>query len=698
MPSKRKILVVEDNPINRLMLCGILASEYEVLEAENGQLAFDILERSKEDISLILLDVMMPVMDGHAFLNKMKEDTRYASIPVIVTTQNESEADEITALSHGAADFVVKPYKPKIIRHRVASIINLRETAAMVNLIQYDRLTGIYSKEFFYQKVREVLLANPDKQYDIICSDIEKFKLINDIFGVPAGNQLLCQVAKQCREFSGELGICGRFEADRFACLLEHTYQYTDDVFAKAEARINAMSPGKNVVMKWGVYPISDRLPTVEQMCDRAFLAVQSIKGQYGQHMAYYGDELRRKMLWERVVTDGMEVALEESQFEVYLQPKYRICDKSLIGAEALVRWNHPEWGIQPPAQFIPLFEKNGFITKMDQFVWNRAGEILQEWREKGYPLIPLSVNVSRADIYHTNLSDILLEIVKKYNIPISAFHLEITESAYTEDPKQIIDTVGYLRTLGFVVEMDDFGTGYSSLHMLSEMPVDILKLDMKFIQSETAKPVSQGILQFIMSLARWMNLSVVAEGVEKEEQLEHLRKIGCDCVQGYYFAKPMPVSEFNKLLEQKKLSADTKDLPEELIRKEEQQPVLLVIDEDAAYCKAVQKTFGSRYKVVDSPDSNTALTAIAFFQSRIIAVILSMTLPKDEGNQVLEVLMREKPYWKIPVIVTGKADAELEKKVLKAGADDFAVKPHLQESLDLRLQHVIRHDFEREG
>lgn len=548
MISQKKILIVEDNIINRMMLKEILASEYSVLEAENGQEALEVLKVHGEGISLILLDIIMPVMDGYTFLSHVKANSAYSAIPVIVTTQSENESDEVTALSNGAADFVAKPYKPQVILHRVASIIHLRETAAMINLIQYDRLTGLYGKEFFYQRVKEILLQNPEKEYDIICSDIVNFKLVNDIFGISAGDQLLCRVAEQYRKVVGADGICSRFNADQFACLVEHR-RYTDETFIRVASEINALSSVKNVVVKWGIYTIKDRELTVEQMCDRALLAAHSIKGQYSKYFAEYDDELRSHLLWEQSVTDGMEPALAEGQFEIYLQPKYRIIDNGLSGAEALVRWNHPEWGLQPPAQFIPLFERNGFITKLDQFVWDQACAVLRDWDDKGYPLISISVNVSRADIYNADIADILTKTIHKYGLPPSRLHLEITESAYTEDPKQIIDTATHLRELGFVIELDDFGSGYSSLNMLHKMPVDILKLDMKFIQSETAKPVSQGILRFIMELARWMNLSVVAEGVETEEQLERLRETGCDYVQGYYFAKPLPVKDFEALI-----------------------------------------------------------------------------------------------------------------------------------------------------
>ena len=533
MPAKRTILIVEDNEINRMMLSELLSSEYMVLEAENGQQALDVLERKKDEISVILLDITMPVMDGYTFLSIAKEDPSLASIPVIVTTQSDSEADEVAALSHGATDYVAKPYKPQIILHRVASIIHLRETAAMINQFQYDRLTGLYSKEFFYQRVRETLRQNSGQNYYLICSDIVNFKLINDVFGVAAGDRLLCGIADMYRRYVGEGGICGHLDADRFACLLEFDDVFTEQMFISANEEINRLQNAKNVAVKWGIYSVGNQNVTVEQMCDRALLAARSIKEQYGVYYAAYDDKLRDELLRQQAIIDSMETALKEGQFLVYLQPKYRIWDETLAGAEALVRWKHPEWGFQSPAEFIPLFEKNGFITKLDQFVWDKTCFYLRKWDEEGYPPIPVSVNVSRADIYHADIADIMMRTVTKYGLTPSRLHLEITESAYTEDPGQIIETVRHLRELGFVIEMDDFGSGYSSLNMLNQMPIDILKLDMQFVQSETAKPMDQGILQLIMELARRMHLSVVAEGVETKTQLDRLSETGCEYVQG---------------------------------------------------------------------------------------------------------------------------------------------------------------------
>ena len=684
MFSRKKILVVEDNALNRSLLCQILSADYDVEEAENGQEALGVLRQFGEGISLILLDIIMPVMDGYTFLSIMKADPSYSSIPVIVTTQNDAESDEVAALSHGATDFVAKPYKPQIILHRVAGIIRLRETAAMINMIQYDRLTGLYSKQYFYQQAGEVLLRNPDQQYDIICSDIENFKLINDVFGVKAGDRLLRGIGNAYAERLKGIGICGRLNSDQFACLLKHRDDYTDDMFIEASILTNGLLDIHNIVMKWGIYNVEDRSVSIEQICDRALLAARSIKGQYGKYFAIYDDTLRNQLLREQAITDSMESALSQNQFLVYLQPKYRIKDEVLVGAEALVRWNHPVWGFLSPAEFIPLFEKNGFITRLDRFVWEKACAVLHDWDERGYYPMSVSVNVSRADIYNEDLADTLVKIIEKYDLDPSRLHLEITESAYTENPKQIIDTVTTLRELGFVIEMDDFGSGYSSLNMLNDMPIDILKLDMKFIRSEMAKPKSQGILQFIINLASWMNLSVVAEGVETKAQLLRLTEIGWDYVQGYYFAKPMPCQEFEGLLDEYRGAGIEEPSTDTEIRNE--LPVLLVADGDEDYRNMVHQAFEGRYRVAGTGDCTDTLAFIAKHKD-IAAVILSLTLPGPDGFKVLKTIQKDRNLWNLPIITTSGPDPELEYMALELGADDFIAKPHLMQSLSKRIQ-----------
>lgn len=546
--QKKRVLVVEDNELNRELLSQILSREYQVLEAENGRAALDILREYKGNVSLIFLDVIMPVMDGYAFLDHLRADSSLALIPVVVTTQSNSEEDEVNALSHGATDFVPKPYRPKIILHRAANLIELRENAAMVNQFMYDRLTGVYSREYFYQKVRERLAESSGVPYAIVGSNVENFKVYNDIFGTGAGDQVLRRIAENGRTMVGEDGLCARYGADRFLYLLRQD-QVSD--WLRQNGTPGKIANVKNIVLKWGVYKITDRTVPVEKMCDRAFLVADSIKGHYNQWVAVYDDVLRDKLLREQAITESMEAALTEGQFAVYLQPKYWLQDDTLAGAEALARWIHPELGFLAPAEFIPLFEKNGFITRLDRFVWEQTCKLLRAWREKGYPALPVSVNVSRADVYQEDLPETLSNLVKQYGIEPGQLHLELTESAYTENPGQIITMVDELRRRGFVIEMDDFGSGYSSLNMLSQVRFDILKLDMQFIQTETAKPGEMSLMRFVVKLAKWMNLSTVAEGVETKAQVERLREVGCDYAQGYFFSRPLPVEKFEALMKQ---------------------------------------------------------------------------------------------------------------------------------------------------
>lgn len=688
--QKKHILIVEDNDINRIMLGEILSEEYQVLEAENGKVALDILMEYKDKINLILLDLMMPVMDGYAFLDHVKQDEELALIPVIVMTQGGSEEDEVSALAHGATDFVPKPYRPRVILHRVASIIKLRETAAMINQFKYDRLTGMYSKEFFYQKVREILDANPDKDYTIVCSNIENFKLYNDTFGREAGDRLLKESAKGMQMYIGDEGICGRYGADRFMCMRESGQEKSDREHIFGSTSSNIEKKIENLSVKWGIYEITDRTVPVEKMCDRALLAAENIKGQYNIPSAVYDDNLRNKLLREKAITDAMEKALENGEFLVYYQPKYSLNDDRMSGAEALVRWVHPEWGFMNPGEFIPLFEKNGFIPRLDKYIWEQVCIKLREWKEKGYGLLPVSVNISRADVYHLDLADTLLTITQKYGVNPELLHLEITESAYADNPNQIIATVDNLRKLGFIVEMDDFGSGYSSLNMLNQMKIDVLKLDMEFMRNEMTKPSNQSILRFVVSMAHWMNLSVVAEGVESKAQVDRLREIGCDYVQGYYFAKPMPVNEFEDLFKKQKNNSSISI--SRVIRRERERGKLLLVDEDAEYREKVQNTFKGQYEVLKAYDAESALECIAEAgNDAVSAVILSLALPEDGAAKLLKVIRENPVYWKIPVLATIPSGEDVDELPMMLETEDFLCKCHPQTDLRRRVERLIR-------
>lgn len=695
MGLRKKILIVEDNEFNRALLVEILSSQYETLEAENGKVGLEILEREKEAVSLILLDIVMPVMNGYEFLDALKANPAIASIPVIVTTQNEGENDEIAALERGASDFVAKPYKAKVILRRVASIIHLRENATMLNLFQKDRTTGLFSKEYFCQQAEKILRSNPNKTYDIICSDVENFKLINDAFGMQGGNKVLKTMGGICQKSTDSLGgICSRFHADQFVSMIEHTEGYSDELYEALTAETREKCGISNIVIKWGIYQTGDRKISVEQMYDWALQGARSIKGQYGRYYAFYDDKLRSEMLRDQAILDCMEEALEQGQFQVKLQPKYKAAGGLFTDAEALVRWCHPEWGMQSPAVFIPLFERNGFITKLDQYVWEKVCQLMQQWDKEGLEPVNISINVSRADVYNVNLVDTLLDLVKRYNIAPKRLHLEITESVYTESPEDIIQNVTRLREKGFVVEMDDFGSGYSSLNMLNRMPMDILKLDMQFIRTEMEMPESRRTLRYIIGLAHWLNLSVVAEGVETKEQLEHLRNLGCDYIQGYYLAKPMDPADFEELFRQQIPEQEKKDQTFQLIgEKKEKKGILLLVDNREEKRQQLEKLFEDSYELVTAVNETEVLWNIEGFGNRISAFLISMAAVRERDNSVWKSIQREKKVWKTPVLVMGDENEHTEEEALEMGADDFVFDTRLGRSFRLRVEKMLRRE-----
>lgn len=688
MTHKKTILVVDDNLLNREMLVAILEDKYKVLQAGNGAEALEILYTDAGiEVALILLDVIMPEMDGYTFLDKIKCDRELSLLPVIVLTQNSGEADEVEALAHGATDFVPKPYRPQVIRHRIESLINFRETAAMVNQFRYDRLTGLYSKQYFFEKAEEKLADNPDKKYCIVCCNIENFKLFNDTYGVAAGDEVLKEIAQTIRSMMDDDGVYGRFGGDRFIFLIESDKEMLDRRnFGMPKAHLS--DDMKKTLMRWGIYKITDRSLTVAQMCDRAIIAVNSIKGQYNKFFAEYDDVLRNKLIREKKITDAMETALRQNQFTVYLQPKYSLSDKAMVGAEALVRWIHPEWGVIPPNEFIPLFEKNGFIFLMDAYIWEKVCAILRDWKLKGYAQVPISVNVSRLDIYRHNLEEFLLNLVKKYEIDPSYLHLELTESAYAENQDQIISTVKNLREMGFVIEMDDFGSGYSSLSMLSRLRLDILKLDMKFVRNETAKPQEHSMLSDVVNMAHRMHLSVVAEGVETREQAKRLQSVGCDYVQGYFFSKPLPQAEFEELLTSRECvttapPASDRQTGSGLYR-------VIVADEDETFRKKVVTGFEDEYEAVGTDSAESTMEKLkAYGANNVSAVILSMSMPDNGAAKVMKFLRRVKDFWNVPVLATIPGYGTIDDTPLVKETDDFLCKFHPVFDICKRVQRL---------
>lgn len=542
---RRTALIVDDNTIDRGILSEILSAHYEIIEAENGKEAYEKLENYSDKIAVILTDLEMPVCDGYTFLKRISSIRAFSSIPVLVTTVNRLEETEVQCLGIGASDFIVKPYNPEIVLNRVMSHTRLRESSSMLDTLQTDRLTGLYTKEFFTRYVQQTLTSHSEKKFSIICSQIDNFKSINEKYGEKTGDDILVYTAESIlKNIDGILYGC-RFNGDIFAFI--QTADKADSLRNEIIEEISSNSPVTQISLKFGVYRIEDDIPVLS-MVDRAVLAVRQIKDSYNKYVSVYDDKIREQIVRQKLILDNMDTALREKQFAVYYQPKLDHHSGRITGAEALLRWIHPSAGNIDTTEFIPIFEKNGFIVKLDEYVLNECCSTVLEWINQGLTDIHISANISRRDFEDENLADKIEKIVDSYNVPHSYIHIEVTESVYTDNKQRAEKTIKQLHSKGFVIELDDFGTGYSSLAVLNSEDLDVLKFDVSLIKEDSPDSENSALV-FASQLAQMMNLYTVAEGIENESQLERVKKLNCNSSQGYIHSKALPKEEFEKYL-----------------------------------------------------------------------------------------------------------------------------------------------------
>ncbi|MDD3920296.1 MAG: EAL domain-containing protein [Eubacteriales bacterium] len=545
----KTILIVDDLSANRRILNAMLCEDYDIIEADSGAAALEILSCQRERISAVLLDIVMPDIDGYEVLKRMRHTLLLSQIPVIMITGIEEEEARSRVLEMGANDFVLKPYKSDILKHCLKNNIALREAAATVNALLRDRLTGLFSREAFFDTVQYMVQAHEPGYYIMACFDIDRFKVVNDQYGTKKGDEVLRYIAQVFQEgFAAQGGIVCRVAADDFAVLYPASFQDSDallDMRNKASAVDGLVSP---LTFSIGRYLVDDLSLSPSAMYDRAMLATNSIKGRYDAHIAYYNESLRKHIILEQEIVTEMESALLGGQFEAWFQPQYNHSTGALIGAEALARWRHPEKGLIPPGVFIPIFEKNGFVYELDKCIWEQVCQQLRRWIDEKRNPLPVSVNISRYDIFREDVVSVITGLVAKYRLPVDLLRLEITESAFSKSAEQIIAVVRQLLDAGFTVEIDDFGSGYSSLNTLKDVPAQVIKLDMKFLESSANTQRGGNIVESIVRMAKWLDMSVIAEGVETIEQADFLRSIGCNYIQGYLYARPMPVVEYEAL------------------------------------------------------------------------------------------------------------------------------------------------------
>jgi len=551
MTSKKTILIIEDKDADRNVLREAWGEEYNILEAVSGEDAMRMLEAHHAEIAAVVPDLDMLKTFSREMMHTLTGKREYSGLPVLVMAGDADTGIESICSRFGAWDFVIKPYRRSILSLRLRNVIarsRVHRLERTCDLAERDRLTGLYNREYFMQQARELILSHPETTYALVRMDIDRFRDFNAFFGSTAGDRLLKTIAADISRDTFEGQIYGRIESDVFCICTPYDPNTVGNFCEKANRYAQKFQQNFFLKFSFGIYIITNPGMEMERMYSFASEAAKKGKHETMETCTFYDAAMAEKAARERQIIDDFDAALKQRQLEVYLQPQCSLLLGTLSGAEALVRWNHPERGMIMPGDFIPVIEKNGMIMKLDRYMLESVCMLLHRWMESGVPIRPISLNLSRVSLNNPKVERILCEVTDQYRIPRKLIPIEITESAYMEEPELMMEMIEKLHTKGFDVQMDDFGSGYSSLNMLKAFDVDVLKIDMRFLPAKKDDVKSGKILASVLRMANWLGLPVVVEGVETREQTEFLAEAGCQNVQGYYFARPMPVSQYEQM------------------------------------------------------------------------------------------------------------------------------------------------------
>ena len=413
-----------------------------------------------------------------------------------------------------------------------------------------DQLTRLKNRTGFFKACEEVFKNNPDKEYCICICDINRYKIINDLFGFEKGDEIRNLLVRFVKNIVDEDGICGYFGSGTFVLCFENKDNLEEKLNIGGYFDCSNLGIDFKVTVRFGVYLYRDGTVTLQEALNFASYAMERINSRTRNEIMFYTDEMKSELLMEADLTSNMHEALKNGEFVLYFQAQYDAKTKQLTGCESLCRWIR-ETGIVSPGLFIPLFEKNGFIRELDKYIWEKAFYTVEKWLKEGKKVVPVSVNISRKSLADDSIIHTITLLKSKYSVPTKYIHFEVTESAYSTNQEELIARVNKIRNLGFKIAMDDFGSGYSSFNSLKDLPIDILKLDMGFLRKNSNAERGRLIIKSIIDIAHSLELLTVAEGVETEEQADYLRDFGCDIIQGYLYAKPVPGDEYVKKLEE---------------------------------------------------------------------------------------------------------------------------------------------------
>jgi len=566
-----KIMMVDDEPLNMEVLQVHLESEgyNRFVTLSDSKLAIEAIRAESPDV--LLLDLVMPEVTGFDILKEMRLDEQLKSVPVIVLTSSEDADTKLQALQLGATDFLSKPVDASELALRMRNTLSSR--AYLQRMLNFDTLTDLPNRLSFIKELSTALVnsASTGDQAALMLFNINRFKAINDSLGPERGDDVLWAFSERLKATFENVpqdilkpetelkSSIARVGGDRFAifvpiaCAESHCDLLTDllEQFVDVlETPFVVDDQDIYLTVSIGVSTLTPQTASVENLVNDAETAMLHAKGRRNTQFAFYSEQMDEKARELLSMENGMRTAVEDGEIFLVFQPKVDVVTGDIVGAEALVRWLHPEFGLISPVNFIPLAEDTGMIVSIGEWVLRESCRVAQEWRELGYASFKMAVNVSIRQLHELDFISIVQKALDDSGLPADALIVELTENMIMENAETNIVKLQQLKKLGVKISIDDFGTGYSSLSYLQRFPLDQLKIDRSFIKEIQGVQDRMPIVKAVISLAHDLGLSVVAEGIETHHQLAHIKSLRCEEYQGYFCSKPVPENEFVQLLQ----------------------------------------------------------------------------------------------------------------------------------------------------
>ncbi len=547
------VLVVDDDPALRLVLRHTMEQDgYYVIEASNGLEAIQTTVRQQPD--LILMDAVMPEMDGFRAISELKAMREYESLPILIITSLDDDQSVAQAFSAGACDYINKPINWSVLKHRVRRLLYTAEAERKIRHLAYhDTLTGLPNRLLFMDRMDQAIsrAIRAEEKFSLLFIDIDHFKVINDSMGHEAGDKLLTAITGRLQKTLRRSDTIARLGGDEFTVILENISELDDVILVTKNLLEVLLKPviinGRKVSVgaSIGIAVFPDDGENFGNLLKNADTAMYRAKEKGRNTFEFYTAEMSDVAMYRLELENSLRNAIDKKEFVVYYQPKYDLENQKYWGMEALVRWNHPDEGIISPDDFIPLAEETGMIVMLGRWVIETACAQLSEWKKKGYQINNLAINISARQFREQNLPLLFENILKDTNLKAADIEVELTESTLVENNDKAKDILDTLHNMGLRIALDDFGTGYASMAYLKDFPIDTVKIDRSFISDIPANREDMAIVRAIASLTDALDLCLIAEGVEKNEQIEFLKEIGCEQGQGFYWSQPVPAEVF---------------------------------------------------------------------------------------------------------------------------------------------------------